>query len=294
MALFSIKDVETLSGIKAHTLRIWEQRYQIINPKRTDTNIRYFTEEDLKKIINIALLNKKGVKISKIAKMSVLELERSLSEFHEDQFGVGPNNDVLTMAMLEMDEYKFDKVLNLNTEQIGFENTMMEVVYPFLEKVSLLWITGGITPVQEQFVSNLIRRKILSAIDTTPWPNGQTKKKFLLYLPPGEKQELTLLFFHYLLRKRWHQVWYLGKNISYQDLKDAYQICNPDFVFTIVSESFINEPIQRYVERIASICKSAKILLTGYHVVSQPLMQVPNVLVLQSLDATMQFLDRQV
>lgn len=291
MAVYSIKDLEKLSGIKAHTLRVWEQRYGIIEPKRTNTNIRYYLDEDLKFVLNIALLNKNGIKISKIAQMSPLEIAEKVAAISEINFEYGTQLDALTISMIEMDEYKFDRIVSANIQQLGFERTMLEVIYPFLDKLSVLWLTGSINPVQENFMSYLIRQKIVVAIDQEPLVNSRNARRFLIYLPEGEKQELSMLFMHYLLKSRGNHVAYVGQDINLPDLKDAYSIYKPDFIFTMITETFTSEPLQQYVDRLAENFKGAQILLSGYQVVVQALKPRENVEILRSLGDTMAFLE---
>lgn len=291
MAVYSIKDLEKLSGIKAHTIRIWEQRYGIVNPQRTTTNIRYYEDEDLKFLLNVALLNKNGIKISKIAKMNRHEVAEKVTAISEINFEYGTQLDALTISMIEMDEYKFDRIVSTNIKQLGFERTMLEVIYPFLEKLSLLWLTGSINPVQENFMSYLIRQKIIVAIDNEPLPMNRNVNKFLIYLPEGEKQELSMLFMHYLVKSRRHQVIYIGQEMSLADLKDAYDIHQPNFIFTMISETFAREPVQRYVDKLARAFPESNILLSGYQVVVQNVRSAANVTILKSLDQMIQFLN---
>ena len=290
MAVYSIKDLEKLTGIKAHTLRAWEQRYNIIQPKRTKTNIRYYLDEDLKFILNIALLNKNGIKISKIAMMSEAEIAEKVAAISEINFEYGTQLDALTISMIEMDEYKFDRIVNTNIQQIGFERTMLEVIYPFLDKLSVLWLTGSINPVQENFMSYLIRQKLIVAIDKEPLLVGKDTPKFLIYLPEGEKQELSMLFMHYLLKSRKNHVVYIGQEISLTDLRDACNIYQPDYIFTMITETFAKEPVQRYVDRMAENFNDCQVLLSGYQVVAQQVESSSNVTILQSLQHTMDFL----
>ncbi|MGH1433419.1 MAG: MerR family transcriptional regulator [Lewinella sp.] len=292
MAVYSIKDLEKLSGIKAHTIRIWEQRYSILAPQRTKTNIRYYQDEDLRTLLNVALLNKNGIKISKIAKMKEEELAEKIAAISEINFEDGTQLDALTISMIEMDENKFDRIINTNIDQIGFERTMMEVIYPFLDKLSLLWLTGSITPVQENFISYLIRQKIISAINVTPLSSGSEVEKIILYLPEGERQELSLLFMHYLLKSRGRHVLYLGQDISLSDLVDANRIQKPSFIFTMITETFAKEPVQNYVDRLAETFPDTKILLSGYQVVAQQVEAPDHVIVLKSLDQMLQFIDQ--
>lgn len=292
MAVYSIKDLEKLSGIKAHTLRVWEQRYDIIKPKRTKTNIRYYLDDDLKFVLNIALLNKNGIKISKIAEMSREEIAEKVAAISEINFEYGTQLDALTISMIEMDEYKFDRIISTNIQQLGFERTMLEIVYPFLDKLSVLWLTGSINPVQENFMSYLIRQKIVVAIDNESLQIGKDVKRFLIYLPEGEKQELSMLFMHYLLKSRGNHVAYIGQEITLTDLKDAFNIYKPDFIFTMITETFSKEPLQKYVDRISEAFQGCKILLSGYQVVAQKLEPSDNVEILKSLDQTMAFLEQ--
>lgn len=291
MAVYSIKDLEKLSGIKAHTIRIWEQRYGIINPKRTPTNIRYYQDEDLKFLLNIALLNKNGLKISHIARMTKEEVAEQVAAISEINFEYGTQLDALTISMIEMDEYKFDRIISTNIDQIGFERTMLEVIHPFLDKLSVLWLTGSINPVQENFISYLIRQKIIVAIDKLPLSQSSDRPKFMIYLPEGERQELSLLFMHYLLKSRKYQVIYIGQEMSLYDLKDAYAIHHPDFIYTMVSETFAKESIHSYVESLSTAFEASTILLSGYQVIAQDVVSEKNIRVLASLDETTHFLD---
>jgi len=291
VAVYSIKDLEKLSGIKAHTLRVWEQRYDIIHPQRTKTNIRYYLDDDLKFILNIALLNKNGIKISKIAQMSREEIAEKVAAISEINFEYGTQLDALTISMIEMDEYKFDRIIRTNIQQLGFERTMLEIIYPFLDKLSVLWLTGSINPVQENFMSYLIRQKIVVAIDNEPLVNGKDVNRFLIYLPEGEKQELSMLFMHYLLKSRGNHVIYVGQDITLTDLKDASNIYKPDYIFTMITETFSKEPLQQYIDRLAENLTGSQLLLSGYQVVTQAVKLPERVKVLGSLDQTMKFLD---
>lgn len=291
MAVYSIRDLEKLSGIKAHTIRIWEQRYGVIAPKRTKTNIRYYQDDDLKFLLNVALLNKNGIKISKIARMTRHDVAEKVAAFSEVNFEHNTQLDALTISMIEMDEQKFDRIITASTQQIGFERTMLEVIYPFLDKLGVLWLTGSINPVQENFISYLIRQKIIVAIDKESIPQGKFAKKFIIYLPEGEKQELSLLFMHYILKSRCNQVLYLGQDISIGDLRDACKVHQPEFIFTMVSETFSKEPVQRYVDKLSETFPNCHVLLSGYQVIAQKVSSPHNVTVLRSLDHTLDFLE---
>jgi MerR family transcriptional regulator, light-induced transcriptional regulator len=275
VSTYSIKDLEQLSGIKAHTLRIWEQRYNLVSPKRTDTNIRFYDDEDLKLILNVALLNDNGFKISKIVSMERPEMrdevmrltERSLT--HDDQI------HALTISMIEMDEERFDKILSTNILKLGFEQTMMNIIYPFMSKIGVLWQTGAINPAQEHFISNLVRQKLIVAIDAQIHTN--TGKKFLLFLPEGELHEVSILFASFLIKNKGHKVIYLGQNTPTEDLNQVYDIHNPEFLLTVITTSPSSEFAQDYVNGLADRFKESRLLVTGYQVIGQDLKFNPNV-----------------
>lgn len=218
MAVYSIKELEKLSGIKAHTIRIWEKRYNLIEPHRTNTNIRYYTDEDLKKILNVAVLNRQGIKISNIAKLNDLELKEEIIRVSRTHHSNDTVIDSLVIAMVDLDDYKLEAIIEKSISNIGFKSTVTDVLYPFLEKVGILWQSGDIYPAQEHFISNLLRQKIISATDRLPGTFNPKAKKFLLLLPEGEWHEIALLFAQYLLREANHEVVYLGQSVPYSDV----------------------------------------------------------------------------
>ncbi|MCB0520053.1 MAG: MerR family transcriptional regulator [Lewinellaceae bacterium] len=291
MAFYSISDLEKLSGIKTHTIRMWEQRYGLLRPRRTDTNIRFYEDDDLKLLLNVALLNRHGIKISKIAAMSKADIAEKVGDVSEIRAGLDEEIDLLTLSAIEMDEYKFSRILDNHIEQLGFEQAMLEVLYPFMEKLSLLWLTGSIKPVQENFITLLIRNKLIAAIEAEPITTDRKAPKFILYLPREEQQELSLLFMQYLLKKRHFQVVNLGPNMALIDLKDACQIHHPDYVFTILSETFNKEPVQKYLDNLADASLGAHLLLTGYLVASQVVKTPENATILSSLNETIEILE---
>lgn len=290
VAVYSIKDLENLSGIKAHTLRIWEQRYNLIQPSRTKTNIRYYEAHQLRLILNIALLNRNGFKISKIASMSPQEIADKVAAISEINFSHDTQVDALSLAMIDLDEMQFDKLLSTHTRQHGFEQTMLQLVFPFLDRLNLLWLTGSVNPIHEHFITNLIRQKIIAAIDNEPLIQVQNARKFLLYLPENENQELILLFMHYLLKAKRHRVIYLGNNISLADLSTACTACKPDYIFTILNETLQKNSVRQYVETLKQHHPDSKILLTGYQVVAHDIPSCPHVNILHSVHETLDYL----
>jgi MerR family transcriptional regulator, light-induced transcriptional regulator len=277
MSTYSIKDLEHLSGIKAHTLRIWEQRYGILTPNRTDTNIRFYGDEELKLVLNISLLQEHGYKISEIAKMSANTMNLEVMALTEKNIKFPDQIQALTIAMIDLDEDRFEKIMARNILQLGFEQTMINIIYPFLSRIGMLWRTGAVNPAQEHFITNLIRQKIIVAIDGQPNQWNEFTRKFMLYLPDGELHEISLLFANYLLRSRLQKVVYLGQSLPFRDLVAAYEIHKPDFIFTILTSTPPQDEIQAYVNKLGETFKESQVLLTGYQVVGQDLITPDNV-----------------
>jgi MerR family transcriptional regulator, light-induced transcriptional regulator len=229
---YTIKDLERLSGIKAHTLRIWEQRYNLLKPSRTDTNIRYYSGEDLRKILNISVLNQKGVKISKIVDLSDEEINHRVIEFTSDFSDQGLQIESLIIAMIDLDEPRFEQIIQACVLRLGFEDTMIKVIYPFFKKVGVLWQTGSINAAQEHFITHLIRQKIIVAIDMLPYKTRLDSRTFLLFLPEGELHEMGLLFHNYLIKRSGHKSIYLGQTVPLKDLTEIVAIQKPDLLVT--------------------------------------------------------------
>jgi len=264
MGTFSIKDLEQLSGIKAHTLRIWEQRYDLLKPERTLTNIRSYCDEDLKYILKIALLNRNGFKISKIAAMSPEEVTNHFSCLNDSECQHEMFISLLTTAMIEMDELQFEKIMSNCMEQNGFERTMIDIIYPFLEKIGVLWLSGSVTPAQEHFITNLIRRKLMVAIDGETSKVHESGKSFLLFLPEGELHELGLLFAEYLLRKRGQKVTNLGMSVPLKDVISITEFKKPDVIFGIMTSYPKNRKLAAYLKSLNDDVSASQIIVTGY------------------------------
>ncbi len=264
MASYSIKDLEKLSGIKAHTLRIWEKRYNLVEPKRTETNIRYYDDEDLKKIMNIALLNRKGMKISHLANLDNKEICEKIKDLSASEQDNEYTLDNLVLSMIEMDEKRFEKILSFSILRDGFEKTLIHTIYPFFEKIGILWLTGAINPAQEHFISNLIRQKLIVAIDSTVENISPQSKSFILYLPEGELHEISLLFNHYLLKKRGHKVIYLGQSVPFEDLKSVTTIRPCEYIITSFSSSITGIDVSKYIKSLADKYPEQTILFSAY------------------------------
>jgi DNA-binding transcriptional MerR regulator len=264
MGKYSIKELEQLSGIKAHTIRIWEKRHKIIVPSRTPTNIRTYSDDDLKKIINVSLLNNYGIKISKIAKMSTADMNERILQISELKNDAVVHVDQLIVSMMDMEEEGFEKILGNLALRYGFERTVTEIVYPFLERIGILWQTQNITPAHEHFISNLIRQKIIVAIDSLPIP-PKTSKTVMLFLPEHEMHELGLLFYHYLTRKAGLRTYYLGQSVPHPDLVSIFAVHSPHLLLTSVT-SAVNPSVADYIDRLSNDFPSVPILMSGIQV----------------------------
>lgn len=216
---YSIKELERLTGIKAHTIRMWEKRFGIIMPERTSTNIRYYSDNNLQKLLNISILNKNGFKISLISEMTSDEIKSEVERISDSLSGLDANINALIIAAIDMREEEIDKILNSSILRIGFERTFCELVFPLFVKITIFWQVGRINSCQERFISNLVRQKLLVAIDGLVGQTNPGHRNFLMFMPAGEYDELGLLFANYLVRKAGHEVAYLGPSVPLEHLQ---------------------------------------------------------------------------
>lgn len=262
MASYSIRELERLSGIKAATLRMWEKRYGVITPKRTSTNIRYYDDSDLRKLLNLSILNRKGLRISQLAefgedRLRSMVLEHSLGDQDQDE-----QLQQLTLAMIQVDDQEFERAFDGLVGKYGFEESFFRFIIPFLRNVGCLWHCGSIEPAQEHFVSQLIRRKLMSGIEQVPHPE-ERMPSFLMFLPEGELHDIGLLFGHYLAKKAGHRVCYLGASVPFEDLqKLASQYSYPN-VLTAFIEPIDKEELDRKVKEYLDIFPRSNFFLTG-------------------------------
>lgn len=261
---YSIKDLERITGIKAHTIRIWEKRYDILNPERTSTNIRYYCNDDLKHILNISVLVKNGHKISKIAMLNEQELNQKILELNNIRAPERSGQiETLIVAMIDMDEVKFEKVLNNSILKIGFEDTLFTVIYPLLNKIGILWQIDSITPIHEHFISNLIRQKLYTAIDGLHAERNPGNKTFLLVLPQWELHDMGLLVYNYLIRKKGHKTIFLGQGVPLKDLAAINTQIDPDVLVTSFSTAVEVEEMTEYLYKISGFFPGRPVYVGG-------------------------------
>jgi DNA-binding transcriptional MerR regulator len=240
MNAFTIKDLENLSGIKAHTIRIWEQRYSFLNPQRTDTNIRFYSNNELQTVLNIALLNKYGYKISHIDRMTSVEMNEKILTLSQVEAQQERLVNDLIYSMVDMNVEDFEALLDTYIGLKGIEKTIIQIIFPFLERIGILWMTNHINPGQEHLVTNVIRQKLIVGIETIK-SHFKAKTNMLLFLPESEHHELGLLFAHYLLKSRGISVLYLGANVPLKDVEFVAKLKNPTVLYahlTSVANNF--------------------------------------------------------
>lgn len=218
LSQFQIRDLEEFSGVRAHTIRIWEKRYGLLAPDRTDTNIRSYGIEDLKAILNVAYLNRQGLKISKIAALTTADREKLVRETAMADTAGGNVIDTLKMAMLGFDEVLFESASSRFRESHGFEQLVEQVYVPLLELIGVLWQTSSICPAHEHFISNIIRHKLIAASEALPLRSVPRARTYILFLPPNEMHELSLLYVNFLLRSKGERTIYLGQSVPQEDL----------------------------------------------------------------------------
>jgi MerR family transcriptional regulator, light-induced transcriptional regulator len=231
MNAFTIKDLENLSGIKAHTIRVWEQRYSFIKPKRTETNIRYYSNDELKIILNIALLNKYGYKISHIDKMQPEEIRAKIISLSHAQAQQERIVNELIQYMVDLDIDGFESVLDNYIVARGIDKTITQVIFPYMERIGILWLTNHINPAQEHLVTNIIRQKLIVGIEGLH-SHIHAEGSVLLFLPEGEHHELGLLYIYYLLKSRGVNTLYLGANVPVKDVEFVARLKKPGYLYT--------------------------------------------------------------
>ena len=263
MTKFTIKDLENLSGIKAHTIRIWEQRYSFLKPSRTDTNIRYYSNDDLKAILNISILNKYGYKISHINKMSVNDVQARVAELNLAGAQQERIVNELIQVMVDLDISGFEKIIDKQIAANGIEKVILRIIFPFFERIGILWQTGHINPAQEHLTTNIIRQKLIVGIDQAK-PVLKIKRSFLLFLPEREHHELGLLLVYYLLKKRGAEVFYIGANVPLKDAQFVNDTKKPDFIYIHLTSTSPGFNFEKFIRLTSEKISKPKIIISGF------------------------------
>ena len=249
MITYSVAQVEALTGIKAHTLRIWERRYDFLNPMRTPTNIRYYSDEQLKKLLNFGILVRNGYRVSKLNKMTPEQIYEEVAKVLANP-GTESSDDMkgLTLSMLEMNEEDFDNIFERQVIKKGFLRTITESIYPFLQYVGVLWTTNKAMIAQEHYMSNLIRQKIIAAIERLSIPS-KGAPSIVLFLLEGEEHEIGLLLASFIAKEMGWNVYYLGQGVPIANIKKVIEIAEPNLLMTMFVTPKINK-VNSYIESI--------------------------------------------
>ncbi|WP_236974509.1 MerR family transcriptional regulator [Membranihabitans maritimus] len=266
MINYSISDLETITGIKAHTLRVWEKRYGVIEPKRTPSNIRYYNEADMKKLLDIVLLYNNGFKISQIASLTSSEIEEELKKLGKVDENIELRQDCITASVMEFNEEKFKTLFENYERKNGLIATMTEYILPFLDNSSLLYMSGTFNLAHENFITQIVKRKLIAGIEDLEANCCNSKGKVLIFLPSGEYQELYLAYMEYICRYYKFNTVNLGLNLGFEELECVSQQIEPDLILTMIHTEFKAMSTQNYFEKLNSIFPGSKILATGCQV----------------------------
>ncbi|MVN78071.1 MerR family transcriptional regulator [Hymenobacter sp. HMF4947] len=266
MARYSISDLEQLSGVKAHTIRIWEQRYNLLHPNRTATNIRTYGEADLRRLLNVATLCGRGQRISQVVRLSEEECQAAaLALCNEVQPADCARINALQAAALDLDEPRLHHLLDEAISELGPEDAILRLGYPVLQRLSVSWKEGSLGVAQERLVAQLLRQELLASADALPLLPLATSDapRWLLFLPEGEWHELALLFMNYALRARGQQVLYLGPNLALADVVAAAQAFRPTVLATVLTTVPARSHVAAYATALHQQCPEATVLLFG-------------------------------
>lgn len=262
MNAFTIKDLENLSGIKAHTIRIWEQRYSFIKPQRTDTNIRYYSNDELKTILNVALLTRYGYKISHIDRMRPNEIRDKIIMLSAQQAQQERIVNELIHYMVDLDLDRFEDVLDDYIAAKGIDRTITQVIFPYLERIGILWLTNHINPAQEHLVTNIIRQKLIVGVEGA-FTHVGINKTVLLFLPEGEHHELGLLYMYYLLKIRGVNTLYLGSNVPLKDIEFVAKYKKPDYLYTHLTTVANGFSFDKFLQHLQTRLSSFPVVISG-------------------------------
>jgi MerR family transcriptional regulator, light-induced transcriptional regulator len=266
MNLFSISQLQQYSGIKAHTIRIWEQRYNGLTPTRSEGNTRYYDNNQLRRLLNIVSLMDSGYKISQLCSMTDAELfdllGRQLNDSTRENEKTGYYIMQLIAAGMALDDAGFGKILSTCLKHSGIRKTYIDVIYPMLEKLGLMWTENKLAPSYEHFISNLLKQKFYALIDELP-PASSSKNWWVLFLPEDEFHEIGLLFANLLLRINGQKVIYLGANTPFATLKQTVEEVNPSALLLFLVHFDEPEQTQKYLDCLAGVFKNQEIFISG-------------------------------
>jgi len=284
--------IEALTGIRAHKLRMWERRYDFLIPLRTKTNIRYYTGEHLKKLLNIGILTRNGFRISKIGKMSDDEIHVHVLEIlSKITNGIKDEINALILSMMDFNEIEFNTIFQRNVIRKGFMATITDLIYPFLNHIGILWGANKLIPAQEHFISNLIRQKIISAIEVLPLPSKDAPG-IVLFLLEGEDHEIGLLIASFIAKKLGWKVYYLGQKVPSKNITNVLELTKPHLMMT-----FLINPRREVVKDLMEVLdsqKNVKALISGNMDLLKTIKTTRNIHLLENPNEYIQFLQKHM
>ena len=266
MNLFSISQLAQFSGIKPHTIRIWEQRYNAFKPERSEGNTRYYDDKQLRRLLNIVSLMEQGHKVSQLCSLTddaLFSMIHESSQINSSDTAEYYINQLIAAGM-SFDSGHFEHILTLSFSAYGIRETYKTVIYPLMNRIGLLWASDMLPTTSEHFISNIFYQKLSAAIDSLPLPDS-TKKTWLLFLPENEFHELPLLYANFLIRLSGHKVIYLGSNVPIKSLRSAVIDTTPDYLLMFLVHFDLPEQIQKDIETINEYFSGDKIYLAGNH-----------------------------
>jgi DNA-binding transcriptional MerR regulator len=284
MENYSIRDLEKLTGIKAHTIRVWERRYAILRQHRTETNRRRYGDDELRRIINISILHRNGFRISLIANLSDSEIEEKVSLLSRDLYQSGIQVDSLIVAMLSYNEKAVNDLLIRSITKVGIEDTFTEIVFPFLKRIGLKWQTGSVDIGAEHFITNIFRQRIISSLDSLWYSATPGSKRVLIFLPENELHELGLLFFAYVIKKLGHEILYLGQSNPLISVININKQWHADIIVTGLMSGFPGIKPDEYISELGNSFSEQKILVAGILAESADKLKIPQVLAVRTAD----------
>ncbi|MCE7062053.1 MerR family transcriptional regulator [Dyadobacter sp. CY343] len=265
MSSYSIRDLERISNTKAHTIRIWEQRYGLLTPERTDTNVRFYDDEQLKKLLNVCTLLNHGMKISRISQLTRRQMTEEIDKIIASSSQIEDNTEAIVnralIAATTFDTFLFEEVFGDATKKLGLRKAYEKVIYPLLVRTGLMWVKDDLLPSQEHFLSNLVRQKLFAAIDALPLPEN-SPQKWLLFLNEYEDHEIGLLFAHYLIRQRGQQVVYLGARVPYPDLANVVKQFQPTHICSFFVSNQISDQLDELLRKLTTDFKQTTICIS--------------------------------
>jgi MerR family transcriptional regulator, light-induced transcriptional regulator len=289
MNSFSISQLEQFSGIKAHTIRIWEQRYNALNPDRSEGNTRSYNGDQLRRLLNIASLLENGHKVSDLCNMSNSKLFALLDQYNQESTAHTDEKanyaiSQLIAAGMTFDEVYFDKIFANCVLRFGLQKTYTDIIYPLLTRMGLMWSANTITPAYEHFISNLLKQKLFAAIDALP-PATIALQRWVLFLPENEHHEIGLLFSLYLIRASGHRAVYLGADVPMETIAQAANEITPTHALFFFVHHLPTEKATQYLLDVKAALQKSKVYVGGTRNLLEKLPDAKNIHKIHSVEA---------